>query len=137
MSGDDIVCGGRRGDGSLLSSCYSLQGATWQEEPGMITARSGAGASSGPGGILVTGGFGSEGYLATSEVFRDGTWIEGPSLPAGIEGHCQVQRGEDIYIVGRKLIYINKMCSVLLPHRFNGCCINCPRGDYPRTQLSK
>ena len=116
VSGLNMVCGGRGAAGSLLSSCFSLHGAFWyQEDSDMITARSGAAASYGPGGFLVTGGFGSEGYLASSEVFRDDSWQVGPSLPTAMEGHCQVQMEEEIFIVGKKKklqIYLERYWNI-------------------------
>jgi hypothetical protein len=54
---------------------------------------------------LVTGGFGSEGYLSSSEVFRENSWVVGPALPVAIEGHCQVLVGENVIIVG-ELLYV-------------------------------
>jgi len=96
----NYICGGRKADGSLLSSCYSLQGNTWQKEAKMAVARSGAAASSGVGGLMVSGGYGADGYLASTEIFKDGSWSAGPSLPAGVEGHCQVQIADDVFILG-------------------------------------
>ena len=73
----------------------------------MAVARSGAAASSGVGGLMVSGGYGADGYLASTEIFKDGSWSAGPSLPAGVEGHWQVQVADDVIIMGEHFV-INK-----------------------------
>ena len=54
----------------------------------------------------MTGGYGAEGYLSSSEVFKENSWAVGPFLPVAMEGHCQVQVGENVIVVG-KLLYVN------------------------------
>ena len=98
--GHSIVCGGRNANGTLLSSCFSLQGGTWQMKASLATARSGAAASRTAGGLLVTEGYGAQGYLASTEIFTENSWIAGPALPAATMGHCQVQIGDTVIVVG-------------------------------------
>jgi len=95
-----LICGGRGADGSLLSSCYSLQDIGWSKEADNDLARSGAAASMTPGGLMVTGGYGKGGYLSSTEIFKENVWVTGPSLPVGVEGHCQVQIGDHVIVVG-------------------------------------
>ena len=71
----------------------------------LATARSGAAASRAAasrtaGGLLVTGGYGAQGYLASTEIFTENSWIAGPALPAATMGHCQVQIGDTVIVVG-------------------------------------
>jgi hypothetical protein len=55
---------------------------------------------------MVTGGFGADGYLSSSEVFKENSWAVGPALLVAMEGHCQVLVGENVIIVG-ELLYVN------------------------------
>ena len=69
----------------------------------MLEPRAMAAASGSPAGFMVTGGALGRGALSSSETFSGGVWSSGPQLPLQLRGHCQVQFGHTVIIIGRLL----------------------------------
>ena len=61
-------------DDNILT-CYLLLGNSRQTEASFAIARSGAAATSDNGGLVVTGGCGAKGYLWSSEVLKENSWV--------------------------------------------------------------
>ena len=88
------VCGGRvRGEDQ--SSCYALQGTSWEVQSSLSVTRWHSAGSSWMGGWLVTGGFDG-----SSDLYRGGVWSSGPSLNTATSRHCQVTVGRRVIVAG-------------------------------------
>ena len=66
----------------------------------MIVARFAAGASSGPRGFFITGGYTKTGLTSSTEVLTHNGWEAGPDLPLSLASHCQVSVGSKVIIAG-------------------------------------
>jgi len=97
-----LVCGGLDAGYDPHSACYSQTGGSWKEEPSMMEKREGAASSIWPGhGLLVTGGYSSNGRLSSTEYLSaSGQWTPGPVLPRVMYSHCQVTAGPDVFLTG-------------------------------------
>ena len=84
-----------------MNTCELCDGEEWTKLPTMSHIRSGAGASTFNGGILVTGGL--DGYLrlSSTEMFTYGTWKPGPELPSAMAYHCQLNTKDGVILAGR------------------------------------
>ena len=94
-----VICGGRSPE---TSACYSLgQNKEWTNWQDMSTKRSGHASIVTQRGIWVTGGIddGSK-PLTTTEFLTRSSSNEGVNLPKARYGHCIVQDGEKIFMIG-------------------------------------
>ena len=94
------ICGGS--DLSIrLSKCYLLENGEWNEIESLQTVKNGQGASNIGGKIWLTGGY-SNGFSAATDIIHpNGTVTQGPELPKGRFGHCQVSYEQSTYILGK------------------------------------
>ena len=65
----------------------------------MNTGRIEGSSSNSAQGWLVSGGRNGS-TLSSTEVFANGSWTVGSSLPRSLYGHCQVQIGETVLVTG-------------------------------------
>ena len=112
------ICGGV--DGSRKSQCYTLNNGVWQLNiENLQTARNGHGASNIGDAIWITGGWSSNGRLASTEIiYSDGKITPGPDLPEARSYHCQITYEQTTFIIGNfhffcktfyKIIFILEM----------------------------
>ena len=66
----------------------------------MFVYRSEAAGSLWDGGWLVTGGDDSSSKLSSVLVYSNDEWQEYTSLPVGLDEHCQVTVGSDVFVIG-------------------------------------
>lgn len=98
--GSLIICGGVDTSGTRLSSCHNLTAAGWEQSDSLPGPAFYAAVSQGPGGLLVTGGHtGSRGTYRT-QTYSDAGWTHGPDLPVEVWGHCQVNTGQEVIVLG-------------------------------------
>ena len=83
-----------------MSSCYSLSQGEWMRENNLGDPRSVAAGSQAPGGFMISGGINAKGRPFSTEIFNNGVWTCGPSIPVSLKGHCQVQVGDKVIIAG-------------------------------------
>jgi len=89
-------CGGYK-----QSTCYALLGTCWKELPSLSVNRYDAAGSITEAGWLVTGGLDRRSNrLSSSDLYTDGVWTSGPTLPAPTYGHCQVTDGSKVIVTG-------------------------------------
>ena len=91
------ICGGDE-----QSTCYALLGNCWKELPSLSVNRYEAAGSITEAGWLVTGGSERWGYgsHSSSDLYKDGVWTSGPTLPTPTNGHCQVTEGGKVIVAG-------------------------------------
>lgn len=141
-----IVCGGSPSPRQVSRKCYQLvpRGKKWQEIASMHDERYLAASALTPDGNLwVTGGGGDHGR-SDSEIFEDGQWVPGPSLPRNASQHCFVKISDHQYLltgghlagggIGTSHIYdwkANKWSRVndMIKSRFGAACFLCPGED--------
>ena len=82
--------------------CYVLLGTCWKELPSLSVDRYDAAGSITEAGWLVTGGRDDWRYNrhSSSDLYTDGVWTSGPTLPAPTSGHCQVTDGSKVIVTG-------------------------------------
>ena len=120
--GDTIlICGGKKGGGSVTRRCWQMdgEGRRFVSTASMIRARSNADSirlvschhqsyltlrpsRQSDGRVVVTGGAGSQNLHDDIEVLEDSSWsLLSASLPAGLSGHCILPGSNNIiYMTG-------------------------------------
>ena len=71
----------------MYDNCYEYSNGQWIDGPTMIHQRNLASVAEfgGDGSYWVVGNYGSTGNFRTSEIYRDGGFVEGPELPKEFE----------------------------------------------------
>ena len=79
-----------------------MERGVWTHQPGMNRRRSGAARSViKDGSMLVTGGTEKEyEYLSSTELFKDGQWMDYYNLPVKMCFHCQVTTESGVIVAG-------------------------------------
>ena len=91
---DNIMLCGGYANNSALTGCHTLSlDDTWVPAPPMLDGRVDGAAGWVGSEWMVTGGSNGEvgGWLASTELFKDGEWSAGTDLPVAVQGHCMVQ----------------------------------------------
>ena len=95
--------------------CSRLDAGRWTRIKDMTTLRSRSGASDTSLGWFITGGYDSGGtpLKSTELLTSDGEWRAGPDLPASLTEHCQVKRGNKIFVIGKRR-FIQISCAYVV-----------------------
>ena len=105
IEGKLFICGGLDSTFKRHSDCYFLKDGEWIESESLQTVRISHAASNVGEKIWITGGIGSSGTLASTEIIeKDGKVISGPKLPEGRFGHCQVTHEKTTFIIGMYIL---------------------------------
>jgi len=102
IGGKMMNCAGGKNYNKMSSKCRKLEVGNWTAEPNMKRKRFYAAASTTKDGeFIVTGGWNETGGDHTStEIFKNGTWQEGPELPFPMSQHCQVTTEAGVVVAG-------------------------------------
>jgi len=105
LDGKVFTCGGTVGNKwppVYSSNCHKLEKGTWSAQPDMKQQRTRAASSvTSNGEWLVTGGKNLESdALASTEIYKNGVWENGPELPVRMLGHCQLTTKSGVIVAG-------------------------------------